>query len=626
MRLAIVTWRDLTHPLAGGSEVLTDQLARGFAERGNDVTVVCGGPVDQDGADGRPYAVVEAGGTFSQYIVAPYLCRRLRNVDLLIDVENGMPYFSPLWHRGAKVCLVHHVHTDQWRDRFAPPLAAIARAVEARAMPLAYRKQTFVAVSPSTCSALVSIGVPADHIRVIENGVSPRSPAAGPGTRPAKSPSPLFVAVGRLVPHKRIDLLLETWEQVRPETGGRLVVVGDGPEMAKLRRSLPEGAELAGRVSDRERDELMAAAWLLVHCAHHEGWGMTVLEAAAAGTPALALDAPGVRDAIVDGTTGELACDPADMMKRWTALASNPERRAALGEAARERAASMSWDRTVGSYLELAVELAGGKGAGGKKGAVEDARAVRGGSGPIGRAPATQGLRRSAGLFRAFLHQFDDEDAFYRLLAADTVGMVARYAHLGGARVLDVGGGSGYFARAFGDVGSRSAFVEIDWEEMHATGEPAAGAILADARRLPFADASFDVTHSSNVIEHMTNPRAMFDEMLRVVRPGGVAFLAFTNWWSPFGGHETSPWHWLGGEAAARRYESRHGHPPKNRFGTSLFPLHVAEVLRFARERDDAEVIEALPRYYPRWVRSIVKVPVVREVATWNLALAMRKH
>jgi SAM-dependent methyltransferase len=118
----------------------------------------------------------------------------------------------------------------------------------------------------------------------------------------------------------------------------------------------------------------------------------------------------------------------------------------------------------------------------------------------------------------------------------------------------------------------------------------------------------------------------MFEEMLRVVRPGGIAFLAFTNWWSPFGGHETSPWHWLGAERAVRRYERRHGEPPKNRYGRSLFRLHIHEVLSWARDRPDATLIEAFPRYYPWWTRRLAGVPVVREVATWNLAIAMRKH
>lgn len=151
-------------------------------------------------------------------------------------------------------------------------------------------------------------------------------------------------------------------------------------------------------------------------------------------------------------------------------------------------------------------------------------------------------------------------------------------------------------------------------------------AVLGDGCRLPFADSSFDISHSSNVIEHVSDPRAMFDEMLRVLRPGGVAFLAFTNWWSPFGGHETSPWHYLGGMRAAQRYERHRGGPPKNLYGTSLFPLHIGQVLGWARSDPRVVLLDSFPRYYPRWARPLMTWPGLREVATWNAAIVLRKR
>jgi SAM-dependent methyltransferase len=144
--------------------------------------------------------------------------------------------------------------------------------------------------------------------------------------------------------------------------------------------------------------------------------------------------------------------------------------------------------------------------------------------------------------------------------------------------------------------------------------------------KLPFADGAFDVSHSSNVLEHVTDPRAFFDEMLRVVRPGGTMFLAFTNWLSPFGGHETSPWHYLGGERAAIHYERKLGYAPTNRFGTSLFRLDISDVLPWARDNQNAELIDIFPRYYPAWTKHMVAIPGVREVTTWNLALVLRRR
>src|SRR6202035_3146202 len=97
---------------------------------------------------------------------------------------------------------------------------------------------------------------------------------------------------------------------------------------------------------------------------------------------------------------------------------------------------------------------------------------------------------------------------------------------------------------------------------------------------LPLPSGAVDVCFSSNVLEHVPDWRAMMAEMVRVTRPEGIVFVAFTNWLSPWGGHETSPWHYAGGEWAAARYTRRHGRAPKNRFGRSLYPVSVAAALR----------------------------------------------
>jgi hypothetical protein len=118
----------------------------------------------------------------------------------------------------------------------------------------------------------------------------------------------------------------------------------------------------------------------------------------------------------------------------------------------------------------------------------------------------------------------------------------------------------------------------------------------------------------------------MAEEMVRVTRPGGVVLLSFTTWLSPWGGHETAPWHYLGGEYAARRYERRRGHRPKNRYGTTLFPVSAGRMLRWASRCSSAEVVDKLPRYHPRWGRWVVQVPGLREVAVWNLMLVLRRR
>jgi glycosyltransferase involved in cell wall biosynthesis len=360
MRILAMSWRDLAHPQAGGSEVLVDKLLVGLQDRGHEVALVCGGPTGD-----RPYPVHDVGGTYSQYLRAPILCAtRLRKCDLVIDVANGIPYFSPMWRRSPSVCLVHHIHTDQWETRFPAPVARAAALVERHLVPAVYRNHPIVVISPSTAAALGEMGVDQKQIHVIESGVDPV-----PGPVPAESPEPLFVAISRLVPHKRIGLLLDAWRRVQQVTGGRFVVIGDGPELAALERQADNvpGAHMTGHLPHAEKRDLLSQAWFLVHGAHHEGWGMVILEAAAAGRPAIAADAPGVRDAIIDGETGILvSCDdatlPSALAKAWITLAENRALRMRLGAQARRRAAEFSWDKTLRSWETVALQALGARG------------------------------------------------------------------------------------------------------------------------------------------------------------------------------------------------------------------------------------------------------------------------
>ncbi|MGK5683328.1 methyltransferase domain-containing protein [Actinoplanes sp. URMC 104] len=237
-------------------------------------------------------------------------------------------------------------------------------------------------------------------------------------------------------------------------------------------------------------------------------------------------------------------------------------------------------------------------------------------------------LRRSVTLFRAFLVEQTDPDRFYRALAADSVGQLSRYGSLRDRLVLDVGGGPGYFASAFTQAGARYVRLEPDAGDLAsgaAGDDTAVGALRASGMELPIRTGSVDVCYSSNVLEHVPDPPRMLDEMVRVTRPGGLVYASFTPWLSPWGGHETAPWHYLGGEYAARRYERRNGKPPKNRYRRSLHPYSVGAALSWARTARGATLVDALARYHPRWAQWIVRVPAAREVLSWNLALVLRR-
>ncbi|WP_214408575.1 class I SAM-dependent methyltransferase [Sphaerisporangium fuscum] len=236
-------------------------------------------------------------------------------------------------------------------------------------------------------------------------------------------------------------------------------------------------------------------------------------------------------------------------------------------------------------------------------------------------------LARSVRLLSAFRLEQSDPDYFYGLLARDTVAQLSTYTELDGALVVDVGGGPGYFADALRSAGARTVCVDCDAGEMRMRdGAMPEGAVLGSALRLPLVTGSVDVCFSSNVLEHVPDPVTMAEEMVRVTRPGGLVYLSYTSWYSPWGGHETSPWHYLGGHRAARRYERRYGKRPKNVYGESMYAVTVSRMLAWARRQDGAELLDAIPRYHPRWARHVVRLPGVREVVTWNLLLVLRRR
>ncbi|GAA0641128.1 class I SAM-dependent methyltransferase [Streptomyces thermocarboxydovorans] len=231
---------------------------------------------------------------------------------------------------------------------------------------------------------------------------------------------------------------------------------------------------------------------------------------------------------------------------------------------------------------------------------------------------------RSLALFKAFLREQDDPQSCYSLLARDAADQVEAYGGpVAGRVVVDVGGGSGCFTEEFRRRGALACLFEPDLREL---GEkPPDGAVVADGYLLPLADAVADVTFSSNVLEHVCDPQTFLSELVRVTRPGGLIYVSFTNWLSPWGGHEWAPWHYLGAERARARYERRTGKDAKHTLGVNLFPVHIGTTLRQVRARDDVRIVSARSRYWPFLTETVVKAPVLREFATWNLLLILRR-
>ncbi|MEJ4098771.1 class I SAM-dependent methyltransferase [Corynebacterium mastitidis] len=244
-------------------------------------------------------------------------------------------------------------------------------------------------------------------------------------------------------------------------------------------------------------------------------------------------------------------------------------------------------------------------------------------------------LRRALGLLGDFRFEQTDPARFYGRLARDTAELLeslhrdAGRGPLRSQRILDVGGGPGYFAAEFERRGARYVSVEPDVGEMAAAGIEVAASVRGSGLDLPFRTGAFDLVYSSNVAEHVPEPWRMGEEMLRVTAPGGLMVLSYTVWLGPFGGHETGLWeHYVGGEYARDRYTRRHGHPPKNVFGSSLFDVSCAAGLRWAHSLElsrRAQVLGAFPRYHPGWAWWLTRVPLLREFAVSNLVVVAQR-
>jgi SAM-dependent methyltransferase len=191
--------------------------------------------------------------------------------------------------------------------------------------------------------------------------------------------------------------------------------------------------------------------------------------------------------------------------------------------------------------------------------------------------------------------------------------------------VLDLGCGPGYYTMALRDRGAAVIPVDNDPVEMQLAGEAPTGALIADAGDLPLEDGSADGVFCSNLLEHTPHAAPVLAEIERVLRPGGWGYISWTNWYSPWGGHDMSPYHFLGPRLGPRLYVRRHGQPRKNPYGAGLWPCHIGPTLRLLRRHDRLLVERVEPRYWPR-LAFITRIPVIRELLTWNCVIRVRKR
>ena len=235
------------------------------------------------------------------------------------------------------------------------------------------------------------------------------------------------------------------------------------------------------------------------------------------------------------------------------------------------------------------------------------------------------GLNRIRTYLRLFRNEKTDPAPFYELTAAEAAEDLDRhYGPLAGQTIVDLGCGPGWYTRALRDRGATVIPVDRSEEELHLGGDPPEDYVLADAGDLPLQDGSVDAVLCSNLLEHTPDAEPVFREIERVLKPGGWAYVSWTPWWSPWGGHDMIPYHLLGTRLGPRAYERRHGPPRKNGLGDGLWVRHVGPTLKLAKARPKLEIERVEARYWPR-LSAVTRVPVLRELLTGNCVIRIRK-
>ncbi len=361
-RIHVFAWRDLVDVEAGGSELHADRILQLWAEAGLEVTL------RTSYAQGHPERAVRGGyrvirssgrfGVFPNTVLSEIFGRHGRR-DGLVEIWNGVPFLTPLWARGPKITWIHHVHRDMWKMVLTPTLARAGRAFEHRVAPPFYRSTPIVTLSNSSRDEITDyLSLPSENISVVHPGIDDFFTQGG-----ERSGQPMILAVGRLMPSKRFDQLIRIASDIRETVPDlQLVIAGDGYERPELESQIAQldatsWIRLSGRVSDEELRGLYQRAWVVASTSLAEGWGMTLTEAAACGTPSVATDIAGHRDSVDAGRSGLLGSDLREVREQLEAVLTDTELRTQLSRGALEHAARLRWSSTAyGTFVPLAQD------------------------------------------------------------------------------------------------------------------------------------------------------------------------------------------------------------------------------------------------------------------------------
>jgi glycosyltransferase involved in cell wall biosynthesis len=371
----LLCWRDTGHPQGGGSETYLQRIGSQLAASGVDVTLRTArypGASRREVVDG--VTVSRGGGRYGVYVRAGLAMvgsrigvgplRRVRP-DVVIDSQNGVPFLARLAFGGRSVLLVHHCHREQWPVA-GPVMSRVGWFVESTLSPRLHRSNQYVTVSLPSARDLADLGVSPDRIAVVRNGLD--EAPADTLTLP-RSETPRVAVLSRLVPHKQIEDVLDAVAALLPLLPGmHLDVVGGGWWDERLvahaaQLGITDAVTFHGHVDDRTKHEVLQRCWIHALPSRKEGWALAVTEAAQHAVPTIGYrSSGGLTDSIVDGVTGLLVDDHAELVSAMEQLLTDHVLREQLGAKAQVRSGEFSWSQSADAMrVVLESVLDGGR-------------------------------------------------------------------------------------------------------------------------------------------------------------------------------------------------------------------------------------------------------------------------
>lgn len=362
MKILIFNWRDLRHTWAGGGEIYIFEQAKRWAKMGHEITVFCGQDFEKnlpsfERIDG--IKIYRRGGRYSLYFWAAwyYLIRFRGKTDIVIDVENGIPFFTPLFCKVPKIAYVYHVHGNQFFYELPFLVNYIGFIVERYIFPLLYRSTQIIAISKTTRKQLAEIGFHDKNINVIYSGINKFTDH--PKKTNNKFSDPTVLYLGRIKKYKRVDLLIKIFPKIINKVpNARLIIAGWGTEASNIanlvmKSPLRRKISLMGPVSEGEKKSLLSKSWVFVNPSIGEGWSIAVIEANQHGTPAVGFNVSGLAESIRDKKTGLLAKNQNELIEKICEILKNNILREKLSVNSTQWANSFSWDRSARESLNI---------------------------------------------------------------------------------------------------------------------------------------------------------------------------------------------------------------------------------------------------------------------------------